>query len=103
VLSTSGRIRVVSSFDIFLLYILARPRTLGCSGTEASLAARHWFRFFDCDWSLLNHGVAYIKRLNLGNLNPIYERELTKLELHQGEGKWNVSKYGARGRGCRHK
>ena len=23
-------------------------------------------------WSLLNHGVAEIKRLNLGNLNPIY-------------------------------
>jgi hypothetical protein len=38
----------------------------------------------DCGWSLLNHGVADIKRLNLGNLNPIYERELTKLEVHQG-------------------
>ena len=24
-------------------------------------------------WSLLNHGMADIKRLNLGNLNPIYE------------------------------
>ena len=43
------------------------------------------------------------KCLNLGNLNPIYERELTKLELHQGEGRWSVSKNGARGRGCRHK
>ena len=42
---------------------------------------------FDCGWSLLNHGVAHTKRLNLGNLNPIYERELTKLELHQGEGR----------------
>ena len=79
----------------------------------------------------MNHGVAEIKRLNLGNLNPIYERELTKLDvhqeegrwngadaftwrrsqyfwkhkakLHQGEGRWNVSKYGARRRGCRHK
>ena len=58
---------------------------------------------FDCGWSLLNHGVADTKRLNLGNLNPIYERELTKLELHQGEGRWSVSKNGARGRGCRHK
>ena len=31
----------------------------------------------------MNHGVAdtMIKRLNLGNLNPIYEREFTKLEL----------------------
>ena len=53
--------------------------------------------FFDCGWSLLNHGVADTKRLNLGNLNPIYERELTKLELHQGEGRWIVSKNGARG------
>ena len=35
------------------------------------------------------------KRLNLGNLNPIYERELTKLELHQEEGRWNVFKDGA--------
>ena len=58
---------------------------------------------FDCDWSLLNHGVADIKRLNLGNLNPIFERELTKLELHQGEGRWNVSKNRARRRGCWHK
>ena len=45
---------------------------------------------FDCGWSLLNHGVADTKRLNLGNLNPIYERELTKLELHQGEGRWKM-------------
>ena len=50
----------------------------------------------DCGWSLLNHGVADIKRLNLGNLNPIYERELTKIDVHQGEGRWNVSKYRAR-------
>ena len=26
------------------------------------------------------------KSLNLGNLNPIYERELTKLNVHQGRG-----------------
>ena len=57
----------------------------------------------DCGWSLLNHGLADSMRLNLGNLNPIYERELTKLELHQGEGRWSVSKNGARGKGCRHK
>ena len=56
-----------------------------------------------CGWTLLNHGVADTKRLNLGNLNPIYERDLTKLALHQGEGRWSVSKNGARGRGCRHK
>ena len=49
---------------------------------------------FDFCWSLLNHGVAEIKRLNLGNLNPIYERELTKLDVHQEEGRWNVSKDG---------
>ena len=35
------------------------------------------------------------KRLNLGNLNPIYERELTKLDVHQEEGRWSVSKDGA--------
>jgi len=53
-------------------------------------------RKFDCGWSLLNHGVADTKRLNLGNLNPIYERELTKLELHQGEGRLWVD-FGSRG------
>ena len=37
------------------------------------------------------------KSLNLGNLNPIYERELTKLDVHHEEGRWNVSKDGARG------
>ena len=51
----------------------------------------------------MNQCVADIKRLNLGNLNPIYERELTKLDVHQGEGRWDMSKYGARRRGCRHK
>ena len=39
--------------------------------------------FFDCSWSLLNHGVAQRMRLNLGNLNPIYERELIKLGVYQ--------------------
>jgi hypothetical protein len=41
--------------------------------------------FFVCGWSLLSHGVAERKRLNLGNLNPIYEKELTKLDVHQEE------------------
>ena len=36
----------------------------------------------DCGWSLLNHGVAKRKRCDLGNLNPIYERELDKLDSH---------------------
>ena len=31
----------------------------------------------------LNHGVAQRMRLNLGNLNPIYERELIKLGVYQ--------------------
>ena len=39
--------------------------------------------FFDCGWSLLNHGVAQRMRLNLGNLHPIYERELIKLGVDQ--------------------
>ena len=46
---------------------------------------------FDCGWSLLNHGVAQRKRLNLGNLNPIYERELTKRGVYQEEGRWKVA------------
>ena len=58
---------------------------------------------FDCGWSLLIHGVADTKRLNLGNPNPIYERELTKLDVHQEEGRWNVSKDGVGRRECRHK
>ena len=42
---------------------------------------------FDSSWSLLNHGVAQRMRLNLGNLNPIYERELIKLGVyHEEEG-----------------
>ena len=75
----------------------------GWKGTRAGLATRPGLRDdspwrtwqIDCGWSLLNHGVADTKRLNRGNLNPIYERELTKLELHQGEGRWIVSKNGA--------
>ena len=39
--------------------------------------------FFDYGWYLLNHGVAQRMRLNLGNLNPIYERELIKLGVDQ--------------------
>jgi hypothetical protein len=48
----------------------------------------------------LSHG-AERKRLNLGKLNPIYERELTKLDVHQEEGRWNVSKDGAGRKRCR--
>ena len=40
----------------------------------------------------MNHGVAEIKRLNLGNLNSIYERDLNKLNVHQGKGRRNVSR-----------
>ena len=53
--------------------------------------------------NLLSYSVAERKRLNLGNLNPIYERELTKLDVHQEEGRRNVSKDGAGRRGCRHR
>ena len=38
-----------------------------------------------------------IKRLNLGNLNPIYERELIKLDVHQVKGRRNVSRDGEGG------
>ena len=48
----------------------------------------------------LSHGVAEGKSLNLSNLNPIYEREFTKLDVQQGEGRWNVSKDREGRRGC---
>ena len=44
----------------------------------------------------MNHGVAEIRRLNLGNLNPIYERELDKLDVHQVKGRRKVSRTGIR-------
>ena len=34
------------------------------------------------------------KRLDLGNSNPIYEKELIKLDVHQVKGRWNVSRTG---------
>ena len=46
------------------------------------LPYRHEISPFDCGWSLLNHGVAEIRRLHLGNLNPIHERKLFKLDSH---------------------
>ena len=45
------------------------------------------------------------KELDLGNLNPIYERELNvlnKLDVRQAKGRWNVSRDGEGGKGCRH-
>ena len=54
---------------------------------------------FDCGWSLAlsffinpigalfkSHGVAEINRVDLGNLNPINERELNKPDVHQNKG-----------------
>ena len=59
---------------------------------------------FNSGQSLLNHGVAGIKRLNLGNLNHIYERELNKLDVRQvKKGRRNVSRDGEGGKGCRQK
>ena len=51
----------------------------------------------------MNHGVAEIKTLDLGNLIPIYERELNKLDVRQVNGSRNVSRNGEGGKGCRHK
>ena len=59
--------------------------------------------FFYYGWSLLNHGAAEIKGCDLGNLNPIYERELNKPDVHQRKGMWNVSICGEGGKGCQHK
>ena len=47
--------------------------------------------------------MAEIKRLNLGNLNPVYERELDNLDVHQVKGRRKLSKGGEGGKGCRHK
>ena len=60
-------------------YVLRAPPTK--SGPSSPRRAFH--RNFDFSWSLLNHGVAERMRLNLGNLNPIYERELIKLGVYQ--------------------
>ena len=35
--------------------------------------------------------MAEIKRLDLGNLNTTYERELKKPDVHQMKGRWNLS------------
>ena len=51
----------------------------------------------------MSHGVAERETLDLGNLNPIYERELNQLDVHQMKGRWNVSKDGVGRKGCRHK
>ena len=37
---------------------------------------------------------AEVKKLYLGNLNPIYERELDKLDVHQVRGRRNVLETG---------
>ena len=42
--------------------------------------------------------MAEIKRLNLGHLNSIYERELNKLDVHQVIGRSNVSRDGEGGK-----
>jgi hypothetical protein len=39
----------------------------------------------------LSHGVTEMKGFNLGILNPIYERELNKPDIHQVKGKWVVT------------
>jgi hypothetical protein len=47
--------------------------------------------------------VAEIKKLDVGNLNPIYEREPNKPDVHQQVQGGNVYKDGEGGKGCRHK
>ena len=42
--------------------------------------------------------MAEIKRLNLGNLNPIYKMELNKLDVRQVKGRRNVSRDGEGGK-----
>ena len=47
--------------------------------------------------------MAEKKRLDLGNLNPIYERVLNKPDVYQVKGRWNGSRDGEGGKGCRQK
>ena len=57
-----------------------------CSASPMSARFQNVYRLhvsgIDCGWSLLSHGVAEKTRLDLGNLNPIYERELNKPDVH---------------------
>jgi hypothetical protein len=55
---------------------------------------------FDCGWSLLSHGAAEIKGVDLGILTPIYERELDEPHVHQVKWMWNVSMCGEGKEGC---
>ena len=72
--------------DTITRFLSPRART-ALDDYQVRLTQDQIERFFDCSWSLLNHGVAQTMRLNLGNLNPIYERELTKLGVyHEVEG-----------------
>ena len=41
--------------------------------------------------------MAERKKMDLGNLNRIYERELNQLDVHQVKGRWNVSRDGEGG------
>ena len=49
--------------------------------------------------------MAEIKRLNLGHLNPVFEMERNKPDVHQVKGRRNVnvSRDGEGGKGCRHR
>ena len=38
----------------------------------------------------MSHNASEIKRVDLGNLNPIYERELNSPDVRQRKGRWIV-------------
>jgi len=68
----------------------SRTNYLTVRGMKADI---EYYEEIDCGWcvvllcwSLLSYGGAEMKRLNLGNLNPIYERVLNKLDVHQRGG-----------------
>ena len=62
---------------------------LGRIGTGAVPTLPEWFPpesiWISLCWSLLSYGAAEIKWVDLGTgiLNPIYERELNKPDIHQ--------------------
>ena len=63
-----------------------------------------WLAFIESrGWPSLSHGAAETNGLDLGNLNPIYARELNKPDVRQRKGRWNVSMDGEGRSGCRRK
>ena len=84
----------LSDNSLNLMTISLNSLTPPCPSDESALSektgSRLWLVFIESR-------RGQIKRLDLGNLNPIYERELNKPNVHQMKGRWNVSNDGEGG------